>query len=437
MDLAKGFEARNKEKLSTAEIDQFMQNCVDLALQTVPNLITARLLQVELDKREFERTKNKLIYKQLEINITKLFADGYLELPEPMYSEQPKTVGLDSTYTPFAQENIREGTPTGKGKVLTLSNGRYDEFKNAKRIETIGSVRFNTEKNKIVGFGENKRQVEVVSRFLSVDPIAKQYPELTPYQFASNTPIMAIDLDGLEGKQVHELVEDKNGNTVLKKITIVVNVVVVSGTIGEYASDFVASEKEDVENSLKTFFAGKHKDPTTGVPVEFQFNVIHKNFSTQEIKTNADGSPRLDRNGQPKTRTINEEMTKTKLIQEVYKNREEVNGATNFPIYMFSQNGISGTDGGKTNIGVLVDSKGKEGLFIAIGHETLHFMLSNYNSSNGTSNNDFHHSLKGALGRPIEYPLLNKDIIKGMLKALPKQENKITEKQDTSTTDKN
>jgi RHS repeat-associated protein len=37
-----------------------------------------------------------------------------------------------------------------------------------------------------------------LGKFLSVDPIAKQYPELTPYQFASNTPIQAIDLDGLE-----------------------------------------------------------------------------------------------------------------------------------------------------------------------------------------------------------------------------------------------
>jgi hypothetical protein len=31
-----------------------------------------------------------------------------------------------------------------------------------------------------------------------VDPLTKEYPELTPYQFASNTPIYAIDLDGLE-----------------------------------------------------------------------------------------------------------------------------------------------------------------------------------------------------------------------------------------------
>jgi RHS repeat-associated protein len=37
-----------------------------------------------------------------------------------------------------------------------------------------------------------------VGRFLSVDPLQHQYPELTPYQFASNTPIQATDLDGLE-----------------------------------------------------------------------------------------------------------------------------------------------------------------------------------------------------------------------------------------------
>jgi len=37
-----------------------------------------------------------------------------------------------------------------------------------------------------------------IGRFLSVDPIAKKFPMLTPYQFASNTPIMAIDIDGLE-----------------------------------------------------------------------------------------------------------------------------------------------------------------------------------------------------------------------------------------------
>ena len=42
-----------------------------------------------------------------------------------------------------------------------------------------------------------------IARFLTIDPLTKKYPELTPYQFASNTPIQAIDLDGLEAFFVH------------------------------------------------------------------------------------------------------------------------------------------------------------------------------------------------------------------------------------------
>ena len=37
-----------------------------------------------------------------------------------------------------------------------------------------------------------------LGRFFAVDPLKGDYPELTTYQFASNTPIQAIDLDGLE-----------------------------------------------------------------------------------------------------------------------------------------------------------------------------------------------------------------------------------------------
>ena len=35
-------------------------------------------------------------------------------------------------------------------------------------------------------------------RFLSVDPLTRSFPFYTPYQFAGNKPIAAIDLDGLE-----------------------------------------------------------------------------------------------------------------------------------------------------------------------------------------------------------------------------------------------
>ena len=44
-----------------------------------------------------------------------------------------------------------------------------------------------------------------IAKFLSVDPLAPEYPWYTPYQFAGNKPIWAIDLDGLEEATTQEL----------------------------------------------------------------------------------------------------------------------------------------------------------------------------------------------------------------------------------------
>jgi RHS repeat-associated protein len=46
-----------------------------------------------------------------------------------------------------------------------------------------------------------------LAKFLSVDPLHKSFPWYTPYQFAGNKPIWAIDLDGLEEFKV-------TGNTI-------------------------------------------------------------------------------------------------------------------------------------------------------------------------------------------------------------------------------
>ncbi len=49
-------------------------------------------------------------------------------------------------------------------------------------------------------YGE-RMYMKRLGRFPSPDPLivkGRQYPELSPYQFSSNTPIQAIDLDGLE-----------------------------------------------------------------------------------------------------------------------------------------------------------------------------------------------------------------------------------------------
>lgn len=104
-------------------------------------------------------------------------------------------------------QNIYESI--GKqAELLTLSNGQFQEFFPNDTLVRIGTVLLNTRTHEIVDFiiledtaAISAVEADVASRFLSVDPIGRQYPELTPYQFASNTPIMAIDLDGLEKKK--------------------------------------------------------------------------------------------------------------------------------------------------------------------------------------------------------------------------------------------
>ncbi len=38
-----------------------------------------------------------------------------------------------------------------------------------------------------------------IGRFWGVDPLTKDYPMLTPFQFASCSPMLLVDVDGLEG----------------------------------------------------------------------------------------------------------------------------------------------------------------------------------------------------------------------------------------------
>jgi RHS repeat-associated protein len=50
-----------------------------------------------------------------------------------------------------------------------------------------------------------------LGRFLSVDPLFEDYPWYTPYQFAGNSPIVNIDLDGEEEKHYLVTLDEKTG----------------------------------------------------------------------------------------------------------------------------------------------------------------------------------------------------------------------------------
>lgn len=88
-------------------------------------------------------------------------------------------------------------------KIATFSNGQFNEFHDLDTIVRIGSVLFNTRSEQIIGFVEKDTlnpeatlEPDIVSRWLSPDPLAAKYPELSPYNFVANNPIIFIDPDG-------------------------------------------------------------------------------------------------------------------------------------------------------------------------------------------------------------------------------------------------
>ncbi|MCC7302598.1 MAG: RHS repeat-associated core domain-containing protein [Bacteroidia bacterium] len=86
-----------------------------------------------------------------------------------------------------------------------------------------------------------------LGRFLSVDPLTKKYPHLTPYQFASNRPIDGVDLDGLEWSKSTNLATGETTYTI--KLKVVNSSSLTKEQIAEHVSNIHAYLKYDVEHA--------------------------------------------------------------------------------------------------------------------------------------------------------------------------------------------
>jgi hypothetical protein len=91
-----------------------------------------------------------------------------------------------------------------KVKVATLSKGKYVEHFDQDTIVQIGTVMFNRRSGKIESFveydttlSEYSLQPDLVSRWMSQDPLAEEFYDQSPYNFTDDNPINFVDPDGM------------------------------------------------------------------------------------------------------------------------------------------------------------------------------------------------------------------------------------------------
>lgn len=279
LDLAQGYE----KKFPNAD-EEFVLMCIEEALKHFPDCVNAHLLKMEFLVNRYKVNQDKVIREQIGEECEWLLDRGYDEMPKEMYADGLTTPSRykqnSQTYT---TQNEQEANPYGFGITPTLTKGRYLETHVKDEVERIGSVLFNRKTGRVESIEEAQKVGDLtmssttVGRFLSVDPLTASFPMLTPYQFAGNTPIQAIDLEGLEA-------------------FIVVNQTVVDETVFEVNSDGdIAGMTKATTNTYKIPVPKSQRrygdqgtlyiNVTTGISSESGTNMIGHPSSMNSIKT--------------------------------------------------------------------------------------------------------------------------------------------------------
>ena len=154
---------------------------------------------------------------------------------------------LNYNYYPFGS--------VAKGRSFSSQSYRYGFNGKENDPETVGT-----------GQGTQDYGMRIynpaLGRFLSVDPLSQSFPMLSSYQFASNMPIRAIDLDGLEASM--RPIYGEKGEIIKIQVVVAIQVDNKSSYSKDQINGYVAAISKQITDSYK----GTVKYNGVEVPVE-------------------------------------------------------------------------------------------------------------------------------------------------------------------------
>lgn len=208
------------------------------------------------------------------------------------------TISISEAQNPFAEYGYNDV------QLLTLSNGTYNEVFNNDSLVQIGSVILNTKTKRLAAFvevdtiyDEASLEPDIISRWMSPDPLAEKFYEWSPYHFSMNNPILYIDPNGLAASPYYDestgvfLGVDENGFAGDIKVTSQEawnsadkddNGNVNSKQIGENADtkSFDESDLADnVKGSILTHVVNYNLDDGNNIDADIKITITDENYN--------------------------------------------------------------------------------------------------------------------------------------------------------------
>jgi len=161
----------------------------------------------------------------------------------------PTTVSQETDYYPFGME-----IPVS-GSISLYSNQRKY---NSKELQTDADLQW-------YDYGARMYDPQI-GRWHVVDLLADKFPALSPYQYASNNPVVCIDIDGLEGYKV----TTKNIQTGVNEVKFIFDIKVKNST--NASSDQIKKWGNIIEKSAEGIFKGYDKKNHTYYSTELNLD---------------------------------------------------------------------------------------------------------------------------------------------------------------------